>query len=144
MAGFLGTAAPRLSDLSLIFILTLAIVAGFGGIQARRRRFSTHCPVMATAAFLNWIPLVLLMIPEWLAIASGKIVLAAGPFQKIPFLHGIFGAVTQLLMTYTVTRMYLIKRLPPRKPIWLMRTTIILWLLTVIVGVAVYVVSYVR
>jgi hypothetical protein len=38
--------------------------------------------------------------------------------------------------------MYRVKRLPPHRSIWLMRTTLGLWLLTLIGGIAVYVVSY--
>lgn len=143
MNGFLGTKAPLLSDISLVVTIILGIAAAIGGIQARRKRFSTHCPVMATAAMLNWIPVLVLMIPNWIGVISGSKSLASGAFSNIPVFHGILGGVTQLLMTYTVTRMYLVKSLPPSKPIWLMRTTIALWILTVLGGIGVYIVSFV-
>ncbi len=143
MNGILGTRAGLGSDLSLIASLLLGGLTAYGGIRARQRRFSTHCPVMAIAAFLNWIPVLLLMIPAWLGVVDGEVILATGLFSNIPVFHGILGGVTQILMTYTVIRMYWMESLPPSKPIWLMRITIILWFLTVLGGVGVYLVSYV-
>jgi cytochrome b561 len=97
---------------------------------------------MATAALLHWIPVLAIMIPAWLAAAGGNSKLT-GPLSLVPIFHGLLGGFTQLLMTYTVTRMYWVERLPPEKPIWLMRTTAIFWLLTITGGIAVYLVTYV-
>lgn len=143
MDGFLGTSASVWSDLSLVLTLAFGAGAAFGGIRARQKRFSTHCPVMAVAAFLNWIPVLLVMIPGWIGVLTGAEALATGPFAVAPVFHGVLGGVTQLLLTYTVTRMYWIEQLPPDRPIWLMRTTLGLWLLTLIGGIGVYVVAYV-
>ena len=143
MSGFLGTSASVWSDLSLVLTLVLGGVAAFGGIQAHRRRLSAHCPVMPVAAFLNWAPVLVVMIPTWIGVVTGTKTLATGPLAMAPVFHGVLGGVTQLLMTYTVTRMRWIEQLPPSRPIWLMRTTLTLWLLTLIGGVVVYVVSYV-
>lgn len=142
MNGFLGTSASLWSDLTLVLTLALGGVAAFGGLKARRREFSTHCPVMAVAALLNWIPVLLVMIPGWLGVVTGGETLASGPLASAPVFHGVLGAVTQLLMTYVVTRMYWLEALPPEQPLWLMRVTMILWLLTLIGGTVVYVVSY--
>lgn len=143
MNGFLGTTASLWSDLSLLLSLAFGALAAFGGIRARQKRFSTHCPVMAAAALLNWVPILVVMIPTWIGVATGAETLATGPLGSAPLLHGVLGGVTQLLMTYTVTRMVWLEQLPPDKPIWLMRVTIVLWMLTLIGGAAVYVVSYV-
>jgi uncharacterized membrane protein YozB (DUF420 family) len=143
MNGFLGTSASARSDLALLLIILLGAVALFGFTRARRRRFSAHCPVMAVAALLNWLPVLLVMIPSWIGVVTGAKTLATGPFANLPVFHGVLGGITQLLMTYTVTHMYWIERLPPERPIWLMRTTLTLWLLTLIGGITVYVVSYV-
>jgi uncharacterized membrane protein YozB (DUF420 family) len=142
MDGFLGTSASLWSDLSLLLTLILGAVAAFGGIRARQKRFSTHCPMMAVAAFLNWIPVLVVMIPTWIGTVAGSETLAAGPLSSMPVFHGVLGGMTQVLMTYTVTRMYWVKQLPPDRPIWLMRVTMILWLLTVVGGIGVYVISY--
>ena len=143
MDGFLGTTAPFLSDLSLIVSILLGGVAAFGGIQARKKNFDKHCPVMAYAALINWLPVLVVMVPAFIGVLQGTETLATGTFANVPIFHGILGTITQLLMTYTVTRMYWIETLPPKKPIWLMRITMILWLLTVFGGIGVYVVSYV-
>lgn len=142
MDGFLGTSASLWSDLTLVLTLVLGAAAAFGAIRARQKQFDTHCPVMAVAAFLNWIPVLTVMIPTWLGVISSDSA-TSGLFAQVPVFHGILGAVTQLLMTYTVTRMYWAKQLPPQKPIWLMRATATLWMLTLAGGVFVYVVSYV-
>jgi putative membrane protein len=142
MNGVLGTSASLWSDLSLLLTLVLGGGGAFGGIRARQKRFSAHCPVMAVAAFLNWIPVLVVMIPNWLGVVTGTETLATGPFSSMPVLHGVLGGVTQLLMTYTVIRMYWAKQLPPEHPLWLMRVTMILWLLTVIGGIGVYMISY--
>jgi len=142
MNGILGTQAGFWSDLSLISTILLGIVAAFGGIQAKRKQFSTHCPIMAAAAMLNWVPVLVVMIPTLLAVLSGGETLVTGQFSYLPLVHGILGSFTQLLMTYTVTRMYWVESLPPNKPLWLMRITIALWWITIIGGTVVYVVSY--
>ncbi len=142
MNGILGTEADLWSDLSLISTIFLGIVAVFGGIQAKRKRFSTHCPVMATAAMLNWVPVLGVMIPTLLAVLGGDETLVTGQFASLPIVHGILGSFTQLLMTYTVIRMYWIVSLPPNKPLWLMRITITLWMLTIIGGTVLYTVSF--
>jgi uncharacterized membrane protein YozB (DUF420 family) len=143
MEGILGTEASLGSDLSLIFTLVFGIVGVAGAINGRRRRISRHCPVMATGALLNWIPVLLVMVPKWLGVVTGTADVAPGIPSVSALGHGVLGAVTQLLMTYTVARMYWLKDLPPDRPIWLMRATIIVWVLTSIGGVVVYVNLYV-
>ena len=143
MSGFLGTDANLWSDISLLITILLGGAAAYGGIQARKKRFSKHCPVMAVSALLNWLPVLVVMVPAWIGVLEGSETLATGAFANIPVFHGILGGITQVLMTYTVTRMYWIEDLPPKQPLWLMRTTIALWMLTVLGGIGVYVVSYV-
>ncbi len=143
MNGIFGTTAPLLSDLSLIASILLGAVAAFGGIQAKKKKFNNHCPVMAYAAFLNWIPVLAVMVPALIGVLQGTETLATGAFASVPIFHGILGTFTQLLMTYTVARMYWVETLPPQKPLWLMRITMALWLLTVFGGMGVYAAAYV-
>lgn len=141
MYGFLGTKATLGSDLALVFTVIFGVVAVVGAINGRRRQFSKHCPVMTAGMLLNWIPVFIVMIPTWLgAVTSGG---GGGATSLAPMGHGVLGAVTQLLMTYTVARMQWLENLPPKQPIGLMRITIILWLLTVLGGVFVYLTLYV-
>lgn len=143
MNGFFGTGAPLLSDLSLLASILLGCMAAFGGIQARKKHFSKHCPLMAYAAMLNWIPVLVVMVPTFIRAIQGIQTLAEGPFAGMPIFHGILGTFSQLIMTYTVIRMYGVKSLPPKNPLWLMRAAILLWLLTVVGGIGVYMVRFV-
>ena len=144
MEGFLGTRAPFLSDLSLLLTIIFGVAAAIGAINGLRRRISKHCPVMATGAFLNWIPVLMVMVPKWLGVATGTADVEAGLPTVAALGHGVLGGITQLLMMYTVTRMYWLEDLPPDRPIWLMRVTGGLWGLTIFGGVLVYLNLYVR
>jgi hypothetical protein len=98
---------------------------------------------MAIAALIHWLPVLLVMIPSWYGVLTGQKTLGDGPLGAVPIVHGVLGAMTQLLMSYTVTRMFWAKQLPPERPKWLMRTILVLWFLTVGGGIGVYVSSYV-
>lgn len=143
MNGFLGTTASFWSDLSLVLILLFGGMAVYGGIRARQKRFSAHCPMMAVAALLNWVPVLVVMVPGWIGVVSDPGMLESGPLAMTAVFHGLLGGFTQVLMTYTVVRMYWFKQIPPKKPIWLMRSTLGLWMLTIIGGVVVYTANYV-
>lgn len=142
MSGLFGTEASIASDLSLVVTMVLAIVGAYGGLKARQQQYSRHCPVMAAAALLTWLPAVFVMVPVWLEVVRGSETIAPAQWRVAPVFHGALGLVALLLMTYTVTRMYWLKQLPPEQPVWLMRSTLGLWLLAVIGGVSVYLVAY--
>ncbi|MCB2202498.1 hypothetical protein KQH56_00680 [bacterium] len=143
MNGFLGTYASLGADLSLISSVGLFFIAVIGYLQARRKKFDTHGSIMPWAALLNWIPILLVMVPRFLNVISGQLTLTSGSFSIMPIFHGGIGLVTQLLLTYTVIRMQWAPNWPPKKPLWLMRIALILWTLTVIGGVFLYLASYV-
>jgi len=143
MNGFLGTEASLGSDLSLIITLILGGVAAYGGIQARKKKFNKHCPLMETAALLNWIPVLVVMVPAWAGVLTGESTSAANGFSSVPIFHGVLGGLTQLLMTFTVIRMAWLKNIPPKNTRLLMKATIAMWMLTTLGGVGVYLVLYV-
>ena len=139
MNGLLGTSAGISADLSLLLSAICWSIALFGAIQAWRKKFSKHCPIMPWAALLNWVPVLFVMIPTtWSVLVGGW----SGQSSLLPIIHGVLGGITQLLMTYTVIRMYWVKTLPPTKPLWLMRTTITLWTLAFMGGTVVYISLY--
>ena len=142
MQGFLTEQASLFADLSLVSIWILGLAAALGGIQARRRKFSVHCPIMAAAGLLNWIPMLLFMLPRWLDVVQGQDSITGSLADTGPLIHGIIGGVIQLLITYTIIRMYWIKELPPRQPVWLMRSTLTLWALSVLSGSIIYGIRY--
>lgn len=142
MNGFLGTEASLLSDLSLIATLILGAAAAFGGIQARKQKFSKHCPVMAVAALLNWIPVIAVMIPALIALLAGESPQPSGVLSLVPLFHGVLGLITQLLMTYTVLRMVWLLKIPPINTRLLMKVTMALWMVTILGGLGVYLSLY--
>jgi purine-cytosine permease-like protein len=143
MSGFLGTAASLRSDLVLITTWLLLIVAIIGFFQARKQRFDTHESIMPWAVLLNWIPILIVMIPVILRILTSGVHPAGSAYFTQIFLHSGLGLVTQLLLTYTVVRMKWAPNLPPKNPLWLMRIALILWVLTVLGGTYFYLVAYV-
>ena len=143
MDGFLNTSANFNSDLSLVLTLVFFGVAAYGGIQARRKNFDTHHSIMIAAALLNWLPILIVMVPTWADTLANSQEIVAQSTAITPLAHGVIGAFTQLLITYTVVRMSWLKNLPPKRPLWLMRITLGLWALTVIGGTFVYLTLYV-
>lgn len=143
MSGFFGTTAGYNSDLSLIasiFFFVIGLVAFF---QARNRKFGPHANLMAWAVLLNWIPVLLVMVPTALKFVQYDLQLTNGAFALIPRVHAIIGAVAQLVMTYTVIRMKWARKLPPRRTRVLMRVAMVLWALTILGGIGLYVVAFV-
>ena len=69
---------------------------------------------MAYAAFLNWIPVLAVMVPTIIRLLQGTQTLAEVSFARLPIFHGVLGTITQLLMTFTATRLYWVKSLPPK------------------------------
>lgn len=139
MGGFLGTSASLRADLVLVSTLALGIAGAVGAVLARRKRFPPHCRLLTAATFLNWLPLLVGMIPQWTGLIGSDL---SSPFVSVPMLHGIAGLFVQALMTYTVVRMNWLKRLPPRRPRWLMRIAMALWMLSVVSGIGVYLLFY--
>lgn len=143
MHGFLGTAASLSSDISLIMMWGLLIVAFLGYLQARKKHFDKHEAIMPWAALLNWIPILVVMVPVMSRIISGKYHLTGGVFGPLPYFHAALGLTTQVLLTYTVIRMKWATDFPPKKPLWLMRIALIMWVLTVLGGTFLYLAAYV-
>jgi len=139
MRGFLGTSASLRADVVLLVTVALGIAAIIGGVLARRRHFPPHCRLLAVATFLNWLPLLVGMIPQWTGLFGSDL---SSPLIGVPMIHGVAGLVVQALMTYTVVRMNWLKRLPPRRPRWLMRVALVLWMISVVSGLGVYLLLY--
>ena len=146
--------ASLLSDLMIVAYLLLivpAMITGF--IFARRHMFKPHHKyTMTTITITNWLIIIFVMRVSYnLYIVPGHTgTLIGDMFQDrqrgLASLHALPGAVAQLLATYLVIRMWFEKRLPQWvlvKNIKLyMRTTLALWLSTVVLGIGVYGVWY--
>jgi uncharacterized membrane protein YozB (DUF420 family) len=143
MKGFFGTQANFNSDLSLILSISFLIVGLIGFFRARNRKYKPHATLMTWAVLLNWIPVFAVMIPTTINIFRYDLQLTTGSFAMMPLIHGIIGTVAQLVMTYTVIRMKWARKLPPRRTRVLMRVAMVLWVITIIGGFALYVVAFV-
>ncbi|MBN1179323.1 MAG: hypothetical protein JXD18_08935 [Anaerolineae bacterium] len=129
-----------MATVSLIVSIGLGVAAVVAWLMGRKRDFPSHCRVMAVATFVNWLPVLVVMIPAWLGVLGvGRMDV---PHTFAPAAHGVVGLLTQLLMTYTVVRMNWLKKLPPRRTFWLMRVTLAMWLMAVVGGTAIYVLWY--
>src|SRR5579859_544020 len=129
-----------------IILLVPAMLIGFG--FARRKLFEPHHKLtMTTIAIVNWQLILIIMAPSYLS----------GPAQYVPqalntsgelvtSIHLLFGLTAHLLATYLVIRMWFENRLPE----WFkvknikryMRTTLVLCLLTALLGLVTWAVFY--
>lgn len=160
--GFLGTGASLLADITLVAYILLIVpgmIAGF--VFARRGKHRPHHKrTMITITIINWILIIFLMLTAYRFDVIGNI--ASQPTNArylMPTIHGLIGLVAQLLATYVVIRMlredsqvaaakargekgdqlskYWFKNAKP-----FMRLTIILWLITALLGVFNYLIRY--
>lgn len=149
--GFLGTAAPLSRDLTLMAYIVLLVPSMLVGyVFARRRMFVPyHKFTMTGIMLLNWVLITLVMFVSYRdGVAPNLPDGLNDAFFLLPTIHFTTGAVAQILATYLVFRMWFEKVLPQ----WVMvkniklymRTTLVLWLLTAVLGAGIYYVWYVQ
>jgi uncharacterized membrane protein YozB (DUF420 family) len=160
--GFLGTGASLLADLTLLAYILL-IVPGMivGYIFARRGQHRPqHRNVMIGITVINWALIVFLMIVAYrFDVAENLSKQPVNPRYIVPTIHGILGLIAQLLATYVIYRMWredsrvaaAKKRGEKGKQLskyWFtsakpfMWVTLILWLVTSVLGIGNYVIRY--
>jgi uncharacterized membrane protein YozB (DUF420 family) len=150
MQGFLGTDARLLQDITLliyIFLLIPSMLVGFS--FARRHLFVPHHKyVMTSITLINWALIIYLMLTSYrLGVAPNVPQGLNEIVYLLPTVHLITGGLAQLIATVLVIRMWFENSLPralrfePIKP-W-MRLTLALWLITAILGIAIYVTWYI-
>ncbi|MGB1285679.1 MAG: hypothetical protein ACPG7F_04015 [Aggregatilineales bacterium] len=138
--------SSQLTLLAYVFVLMPGMLLGF--FFARRKMFQPHHKmVMTTITIVNWVLILLLM-----AVSYSSFVLPAlqdgqtDIITLLPTVHLITGGLAQLLATYLVLLMW--TENTPLEPIILyrikniktpMRMTLALWLITVMLGIGIYV-----
>lgn len=151
MDGFLGTSASFSADATLlayVVILAPAMIVGF--LLARNTRFGTHKLVMTFIVLTNWVLIITLMIVSYSAgVAPGLPDNLSEIANLLPTLHLATGTIAQLLATYLVILMWTentaLERLVPFRISRIkgpMRLTLGLWLATIALGAATYIVWY--
>lgn len=134
----------QLALLAYIFVLVPGMLIGF--YFARTKRFSPHHKfVMTGVTVLNWVLILWLMLASYANYVAPYLSNIGDTLILLPTLHMITGGVAQLLATYLVILMWtektpLEKIVPYRiKNIKTpMRLTLGLWLVTVLLGIAIY------
>ena len=144
--GFLGTNANLAADATLIIMLTTAILFSIGFYLARKHQYNRHKWVQTTAAVLNVIMVLWMMI---LPFRDFVILDRGGPretiFYGVTAVHAIAGLCATIFGTYVVLRGY--KLMPKRlsfhnyKPY--MRTAYALYITATLLGVGVYLIWFV-
>jgi uncharacterized membrane protein YozB (DUF420 family) len=137
--------ASMMTLLAYILILVPLMLLGF--YFARRKMFNPHHKlVMTSVVILNWILIALVMARSYSLAVAPNVPEDIGQIGVLlPTIHLIIGAIAQLLATYLIILMWTentplaglaIVRTRNIKP--LMRTTLALWLITVLLGFGIY------
>ena len=144
--GFLGTRAPFYSDLSLILTLITAVLFTAGVQLARRKHYQAHRWIQTTAACLNALVVIVIMIRSFLTYIlpgiPGKLLVGT---YGITTVHAAFGMLGLLLGLFVVLRA---NGLVPEGLRFtnyklFMRISYGLYMLATLIGVIVYITVYV-
>lgn len=142
LPGFLGTAASRASDISLVaYVLLIVPAMLLGYAYARRKVYANHQLVMSAVVIINWVIIAYLMAVRYAAGVAPRLPGELGrPGVFLPTIHLVTGLLAQIIATILMAQMWLGPlvrfRLEPIKP-W-MRLTLTLWLITAILGISIY------
>ncbi len=159
-AGFLGTGASLLADITLlayVLLLVPGMIAGFVFARQGRHR-PQHKWTMIIITLVNWGLIIFLMLAAYRFDVAPNIGSQPGNARYLlPTIHGLLGIPAQLLATYVIYRMlredtqvaqakgrgetdlsrYWFKSAKP-----VMRVTLLLWLATALLGVFSYLIRY--
>lgn len=139
--GFLGTAANWAADMTLLLMVLTALGLTVGVVMARRQKYEAHRWIQTTAVALNVVLVIWLMILPYRDFVAPGIPQALGqPFYLVTTLHAIVGFFAFVLGTFIVLRAngLMIARLKFRNYKLFMRTSYILYLITIFLGLLVY------
>jgi uncharacterized membrane protein YozB (DUF420 family) len=140
--GFLGTSATFLSDITLLIILSTAVMFTIGWRLAVHRRTRAHRRLQTAAVTINTVVVMGTMISSyWIYILPGiPNKLGEGSYALTTF-HGLVGFASLVMGVFVVLRGYNLvpKKLRFRNYKFFMRTTYILYMLATLLGVIVYV-----
>ena len=120
-------------SLGLMFVaLGLAIIGmGYGRLRSKES-LVMHRWIMSGAIILNLASILLVMLPSMFQYYTNLNVNYASTFSVLQVVHAIVGGPT-----VTLTMLFLFKDLPQPTARW-MQITAVLWVLSVVVGAAVY------
>src|SRR5512141_2781821 len=145
LPGFLGTRATFGPDIALVLILFSSILFTIGWQLAVHKHYDIHRWVQTSAASINAVAVLAIMVGSFVGFTlphiPAKIV---EPVTSVTTIHAVIGTITFLLGVFVVLRA---NKLVPQA--WrfknyklFMRTSYTLYMLTTLIGILVYVVTY--
>jgi hypothetical protein len=140
--GFLGTAAPRYADVVLLLEIGMGVALLIGAVLARMRRFRLHAWCQSVIVLLNFVVIVLIMVPSFHVHVSPKIPLKLGKaYYALATAHGALGSVTEMAGLYILlsagTNVLPQNFRLTKYKLW-MRSLLVLWWLVLLLGLATY------
>ncbi len=142
-----SAASPAANGVLLVeIIMGLALIGG--AIFARRRWFRVHAACQSAVVLLNLVVIAAFMVPSFhRAVEPGIPAHLGRTYYWLATVHGVLGLTAELLALYILlvagTTLLPERFRFVRYRLW-MRTTLVLWWLVLILGLATYVRWYVR
>ncbi|HTP01693.1 MAG TPA: hypothetical protein VMJ64_09990 [Anaerolineales bacterium] len=143
--GFLGTRATFGPDIALVLVLISSAMLTVGWQLAVHQHYDIHRWVQTSAASINAIAVLAIMVGSFLGFVLPDIPAQIGqPVTFITTVHAVIGTIAFLLGVFVVLRA---NKLVPKA--WrfknyklFMRTSYALYMLTTLIGIGVYLVTY--
>ena len=146
--GFLGTAASLAADRALVIEMGMGVALIAGTVLARLRHYRAHAWCQSAVVVLNLAMIVQFMVPSFRRQVAPEIPAGLGEVHyAVAMAHGVLGTVAELFALYVVVATgtkIVPKRLRysrSRYNPW-MRAALVLWLVTLLSGLATYVQWY--
>ncbi len=144
MRGILpGSAAPLAADCVLLSEVAMGLALVVGGILARRRHYRAHAWCQSSVVLLNLILVMSFMVPSFhRAVAPGLLTHLGRSYYWLATAHGALGVGAELLGLYVLlaagTKILPQRLRLGRYKLW-MRSTLALWWLVLLLGLATYI-----
>jgi uncharacterized membrane protein YozB (DUF420 family) len=140
--GFLGTAASREADLVLLLEISMGVALLIGAWLAREGRFRQHAWCQSVVVFLNFVLIVVMMIPSFRMSVLPRIPAKLGKaYYSLATVHAGLGGATEIAGLYILLAAgtsVLPERFRITKYKTWMRTVLVLWWVVLLLGIATY------
>jgi plastocyanin len=147
MTNLLHLGGTDAANWNLLLQIALGIALVVGTLLARRKHFGAHRAVQTTAVIVNLVLVVVVMVPSFLAqhVLRHALAKPGRPYFAVAMAHGLVGTAATLLSLYVVlsagTALLPAKLRIQSYKAW-MRTTLVLWLVALALGLATFHIWY--
>jgi uncharacterized membrane protein YozB (DUF420 family) len=135
MSVILGTSAPLASDLNLLLELLVLVLLAFGyksGKTKDAKSLGRHGRIMTLATGLSALGFLLVMAPSFISYFSAPSVELFTGATITTSLHALVGASAGVLgIVFALNK-------KPKNLVFWMRLTLLLWVVTIVLGVVLY------